>query len=70
MYTVFWWGNHLVSDHFEDQEGDRKIILKCILRKTGCEGGRSMNIAQGLILWCTLILVVLKLQVNNYQRAD
>jgi len=33
VHTVFWWGDLREGDHLEDQEADRRIILKCIFKK-------------------------------------
>jgi hypothetical protein len=32
-HPEFWWRNLLKSVHLENQEGDRRIILKWVLRK-------------------------------------
>jgi hypothetical protein len=37
-YTGFWWGNLRERDHLENPGIDRRIILRWIFRKWGCEG--------------------------------
>jgi hypothetical protein len=33
MRTVFWWGNPKDRDHLENLGVDRRIILKCVVKK-------------------------------------
>jgi hypothetical protein len=33
VYMVFWWGDLRERDHLEDQDLDRKIILRWVFRK-------------------------------------
>ena len=35
---VFWWGNLKERDHSEDLSVVGRLILKCILKGTGCCG--------------------------------
>jgi hypothetical protein len=39
VHAGFWWGNLRERDHFEDPGVDGRLILRCVFRKCGWEGG-------------------------------
>jgi hypothetical protein len=62
VHTGFWWGDLREGNHLGDPGVDRRIILKCILRKW--DGGMDwIELAQDRDGWWALVNAVMNLRV-------
>jgi hypothetical protein len=62
VYTGFWWGNLRETDHLEDPDVDRRIILRRSLG-SGMWGMNWVDLARDRDSWRALVNVVMTLQV-------
>jgi hypothetical protein len=61
VHTSLWWGDLRERDHLEDLEIDRRVVLKCILKKWDGEVWAELTwLRKG---WWAVVNAVMNLQV-------
>jgi hypothetical protein len=61
VHTRLWWGDLKERDHLEDLGIDRRVVLKCILKKWDVEVWAGLTwLMKG---WWAVVNVVMNLQV-------